>query len=482
MKIKKAYKSKNNKTRVFFNTIFVVAETVLDKGIFFIINVLMARYFAPELFGEYTTALGYASLFAMFNDIGTKGTIIRSIRKDSAYEKEHVTSALVIKTSLVFISYAALAISLFFVKYNTNTIYLILIFGIVRIGDEYRKVFYAIINAHEKFLWSSISNTIFASAFLVVTILVVFFRGNYFHVAWSRLAVVIFLVSLLAYNILKRTKLSFSYEKFKEFLPQMLYFGLGKIFSNAYKTINIVIISMMLGTLYAGYFNNAFVFFLSLFFIPGNIERVLMPHIMKESIKDNKKKFQFTYDFYTRLYSILSFYLCIVFFLFAKDIILLFYGKKYLPAVPILRILAFGLPPLFSVNNLMITLLDKQRYATIFQGIAFVINVFSTFILVYFFKVEGAAISTILTYLSLNLLSGFYLVKNDYIHFKNIGPVLFKIIGITITTGAVYFILLKNFHFFISFPAVSITYALLVLFVIVNKDDVRIVKEIFGKK
>ncbi len=480
--MKKLIKSKNNKTRVFFNTIFVVAETVVDKGIFFVINILLARYFAPELFGEYTTALGYATFFSMFCDIGIKGTIIRSIRKDSAHEKEHVTNALIIKTSLVVLSYSALALSLFFVNFNINTIYLILIFGIVRIGDEYRKVFYAIINAHEKFLWSSISNTIFALSFLIVTILVIFFHGTYFHVAWSRFAVVIILVSLLAVNILRRTTLKFSYEKFKEFLPQMFYFGLGTFFSNSFKTVNVVIISMMLGTLYTGYFNNAFMFFVSLFFIPGNISRVLMPHLMKESVKDNKKKFQFTYDFYTRFYSILSFYLCIFFFLFAKDIILLFYGEKYLPAVPILRILAFGLPPLFSVNNLMLTLLDKQKQSTVIRGITFIINIVSNFTLVYFFKAEGAAVAVIITYLTMNSMSASYLVKNDYIHFNNIWPVLIKIIGIAGTTCIVYFLLLKNYNFFISFPAVSIIYAILVLIIIANKDDVRIVKEILGKK
>jgi len=482
MKLQKLIKSDNSKTRVFFNTTFIIIETVFDKGLFFIINVLLARYFTPELFGEYTTALGYATLFSTFCDIGIKGTLVRSIAKDPESGSEHVTSALVMKTLLVFLSYSALAISLFFVNYNADVICLILILGIFRIGDEYRKVILAIVNAHEKFLWSSVFNTLFALSFLSVTIAVILLKGNYFHISWSRSVMAIILVAALAVIVLRGVKLRFSYQKFKEFLPHMFYFGFGTLFSNAYKRFNIVLISIMCGSLYAGYFNNAFVFFLSLFFIPDNISRVLMPHLLKESIVDNKKKFQFTYEFYSRFYAVISFYICIILFLFANDIITFFYGEKYLPAVPVLQILAFGIPPLFNINNLMLTLIDKQKQAAVFQAVAFLVNVVTTIILVYFMQIKGAAIAIILTYFSLNIMSGFYLVRNDFVNFRNIRIVLFKILFISIITCLFYFFLFNRFNFMAEFLMVSAVYALLILIIIVNRDDIRILKEILGRE
>jgi O-antigen/teichoic acid export membrane protein len=60
----------NNKTRIFLNSLIVSGVAILEKLFFFIINIVVARYLNVNDFGEYTTALGYATFFSTFVNIG----------------------------------------------------------------------------------------------------------------------------------------------------------------------------------------------------------------------------------------------------------------------------------------------------------------------------------------------------------------------------------------------------------------------------
>ncbi|HPJ16193.1 MAG TPA: oligosaccharide flippase family protein, partial [Spirochaetota bacterium] len=72
----------NNKKIIFLNTVFVISETIINKFAFFIINIIVSRYLKEVKFGEYATALGFATYFAMFSDIGINTTLVRMIIKD----------------------------------------------------------------------------------------------------------------------------------------------------------------------------------------------------------------------------------------------------------------------------------------------------------------------------------------------------------------------------------------------------------------
>ena len=101
----------NIKRTVFINSLFTTFQTVIDKFIFFIINVLIARYLDTSLFGEYTTSLAYATFYSTFVDIGIKSTLVRSINKDAVNKNEHITNAFIIESFLSVIIYAAMAFS-----------------------------------------------------------------------------------------------------------------------------------------------------------------------------------------------------------------------------------------------------------------------------------------------------------------------------------------------------------------------------------
>ncbi len=472
----------NHKKRIFVNSIFVTGATVIDKFIFFLVNIIVARYLDVEKFGEYTTALGYATFFSTFVDIGINQTLVRALNKDKHLDREHITNALIIKSALVLVIYGTMAASLYFTNYNHNTIILTLIFGIVRIGNEYMNAFYSVYYARESFFKASLLNSLFSIVFLSATGLVVYYNGTYFHIAYLRLAAVLLFVLLLAGLVLSKIKLKFDYDSFKKFVPEAVSFGLSTIFTNTYQRANIIILSLMHGTLYSGYFSNAYYFFTSLFFLPSNFSKVIVPYLYKLSFKENKTQFQFAFDIYTRLLSIISFYIAAVLFIFAKWIVLYIYGDKYNATIIVLRYIALSIPAMFTFSGTMITALDKQKYRTKTQGFVLIVSLISNLLLIYFFKTIGAAIATFITYALLMYLYDRYLIKNKYIIYSHTIKLLLQLIIITGLCAVVFYSFLRQMFFVYSFGIISSIYWVCVAAFIINKNDVRIVKEAIGLK
>ena len=69
----------SDKTKIFLNTAIITTSTVLENIVFFAINIIVARYLNVNDYGEYTTALAFASFFSMFTDLGINQTMIREL-------------------------------------------------------------------------------------------------------------------------------------------------------------------------------------------------------------------------------------------------------------------------------------------------------------------------------------------------------------------------------------------------------------------
>jgi len=460
---------------------FTVFQTVIDKFLFFAINILVARYLDTSLFGEYTTSLAYATLFSTFADIGIKSTLVRSISKERQNKDDHILNAFLLKTILAVIVYAAMSVSLLFMNYSAHVIYLVLIFGFVRIGNEYMNLFYAIYSAQERFIVQSVNNTLFSLALLVSTIIVILLKKNVYAFAFTRLAIVVFFILILAFYTIREVKLKPNWKSMKSFLPQAYHFGLSAIYGNLYQRLNIVILSYMHGTISSGFFSNAYMIFSTLFFIPGNMSRVLISHLYQYDHEKNPGKFQFAFDVYTKFLDILSIGISLPIFIFSSEIITLIYGKNYLPASGILKITALAIPMLFNISGMILTSVDKQDIRTKCQKYALIINIISNLVLIKFFGGEGAAYATVITYFFLNQFYNLSLLKHIKIKFHSSIKNKCYILSIAIILGLIEHLYPLPFNFIISCMILGFAYCILVYITIIAKKDLDIAREVFGK-
>jgi len=471
-----------DKSRLFINSLIVFAATIIENLIFFVINIIIARYLSIEHFGEYTTALGYATFFSTITNIGINQTLIRAINLYPEKEKENFSAAFIIRCVLGVFIYSVMAVSLLFTNYSHELVLLTLVMGVFRVGNEFLSSFYSSFDANEAFVLSSIFKIVFSITFLSLTIGVVYLHGGLFDFAYVRLWLVIaFFVILIATSsrlITLRVPFKVLYDFFKESIP----FGIFSILGNIYQRTNIIILSLIHGSIYSGIFSNGFIFFTTLFLIPQNLSRVLLPYLYKISFNDESSKFQFAFDIYTKYLTMISFYFMMGAILYGREVIYLIFSSKYHDSIMVLQTIAVGIPFIFTIAPTLITSLDRQFVLTKIYIYGFLLNILSNVILIYFFKSEGAAVAAVITYGYIFISSNFYLIKHHFISsFGIFKTFIWQFIIFSICYIVKIFIL-PDIHWIISLSVISMIFLLLNLVFVINKNDARIVREVLNIK
>jgi O-antigen/teichoic acid export membrane protein len=471
----------NDKKRIFTNSAAVFISTILDNTVFFAVNIIIARYLSLEHFGEYTTALGYATFFATFTDIGVNGTLQRMASKDPAGERKYFGNTITIKSFFSLCAFAVMAASLPFTNYSRETIYLTLIMGAFRIMNEYHQTFNALLDVKERFFLSTAIRSIFTLSLLCGTACIVLLRGDYFDLAWIRLAVVLVFCAVLAAVSFRVVMPSKGTDTFPAFLRSSIPFGLSAIITMAYQRLNIILLSLIHGSTLAGIFSNGYMFFTTLFFIPANAIRVLLPYLYKIDIKNDPDKFQFAFNFYSKVLLASGFYIMTIIILYARPIIRIIFGAKYDASIIVLQISALGIPFVFTIAPAIITSLDRQAMLARIQIAGLIISIAANILCIRFWSSEGASAASVLTYGFISTSSIFYLASTGTISVRYYWICFAELTAIT---AGVFYVMHRFITTLPLLPSALIASALFLApvgLLMIRKNDVRIVKEIIGK-
>jgi O-antigen/teichoic acid export membrane protein len=471
------------KSKIFIDTILVNTASFIEKTLFFVLNILIARYLSVEHFGEYSTALSYATFFSLMTDIGINVTLVRALNIEKEFENEHFTNAFYLKLSLSITMYIVMAISLFLTGYNRDVENLTLILGMVRIGNEFMKTYYAVDEAKQKFVFPSIANSLYVVFFFLGVIAVIVLQGNYYHLCLIRLVVVYLCIALLTVYIFTKVQFRFQKSLFISFIKSAIPFSTIAILTNLTFRINAIIISLMIGTKQVGFFSNSILFIDTLAIIPDNLKKILMPALYSALEKKDGSKFQFSFDILSKYFGIVSFYLMLILFIYAETIITTIFGNKYYDSAILLKIISFSFPFVFNVASILLVGKDRQSVLSKIMLISTIVNIVANIVLIIFLNIKGAAAAVTITYATIFFMSHYYLRKLESIKmvpaFKK-----YVIMGAIVFVVCLLYELLnfKQVSFYSSFLFISIVYGLLALAFIMDKDDIRIIQEMLGVK
>ncbi len=470
------------KARIFLHSMAANAATVFDRLAFFAISVITARYLGLDHFGEYASALAFATFFSIFADPGIGGALVRAISREPELERAHFAGALAAKLIFSIGSYGALALALYFTGFNRNTVYLALILGIARVGNVFLAGFYALYDAKERFLLSSFFNSSFSFSVLAGTVFVVLLKGDYFALAWVRAGIVLAYIAVVGALTLYYFRPMWKPGRFPGFLKSAIPFGMSSLFNNILQNAAVPILSLMHGTTPAGIFTTGYLFLSSLFFIPSNLNRVLLPYLYRCPYPEQKEKFQFAHDLYAKLYALMSLYIFIVLFFYSREFILIVFGERYAASIDVLRVSAFGVPFVFTVAGALIQALDLQRSLARIQAAGAAFNIIACVALIRLYGAEGAAAAVAATCMLLFFLMYYFLYRRHYVRLYSTFFVYVKLALITLALYALYTTLLSSIFFIYSFMIVSALYAGVSILLLITKDDIRVLQETVGFK
>ena len=220
------------------------------------------------------------------------------------------------------------------------------------------------------------------------------------------------------------------------FLALTLPFYAMHIFMEAYKRIDVVMLSFLKGDAHVGWYNAAAILVLRLAFLPSAISGAIFP-VMTRLVADGKK--QEAEDAYRKGLFILLLLACpisIGFYFFAETIILLIYDEGFSQAINVLRLLALTIPMTFLTFHMQNALFSfgKEKIVTKVIASYTFLSVLLNLILIPKYGHVGAALSACFAQ-TCNLLLNLYILKH-YLKVRSFDRRTLKLIIASILTVA----------------------------------------------
>ncbi len=472
----------SDRGRVLKNTVLVNSAIVAEKGVFFAISILIARYLNIHDFGEYATSLGYATLFSSFVDLGINQALIRTINLEPEGRRSSFTSALILNVILSGLMYLMISFSLNFAGFSPDVVKLTLVFGFVRIISEMFKTIYAVFDAREEYNVFIYSTLLYSFLLFASTVFIITDQGDKFTFAYYRLLVTSVLMAILILCTIRYLDLKISFTKVIQFAARTTSFAIYALLMNLIQRSNIIMVALICGTTAAGIFNNSYLFFVTLLFIPGSLNRVLVPYLYKLDLNKSNQGCQSVFDTFSKISIVISFYLFIVFFLFAENITVLIFGAKYIEAAESLRILSVGIPAMFNIASVIITSLDRQKINSIIAAAVTIISIPLNIVLIKQFSINGAAVAVVLTFILIFCFSNLYLYQSGNISLNNFfrtGTSVLIVSVICIISGK---ILYPRLQFMPSLALISVLYMLFIIPLVAGENRLRVIVNAIASK
>jgi len=326
---------------------------------FIFIVLIAARNLGPEDFGRFSALFAFSQLFAEFSDIGIGPSLSRFIpsllrenkkRKvqsiiRAAFQMEMLVAALL--TLFVFIIAPFLSIHLFD---GTDKI-LIRLSSLGILGIVLFLFVYFTLSAHERFrAVAALSIIVSTSRVLLAFVFVMWQQFNLFT-ALVAVFLPTFVTWIVSMILLSPTYLSLTYEKgvIKNILSFSKFIAINKVFTSITSRIDILMLIALVGAFESGIYSAAIRITQVYPIMAGSLLAVLAPRF---SVYHTLKQAR---DFTIKAIGITVLLLGSigVFFIISRPFILLVFGDRYAPSIPVFQTLL--IPMAFFVAQLPLT-------------------------------------------------------------------------------------------------------------------------------
>lgn len=404
---------------------------MLVQGTSYIFPLISLPYLSKVLGPERLGTLGFAQVITLyfilvvdysFNQTATK--YISQNSQDKNKISRYVWNVILARVLLCLMClFLLISIIVVFTKFRTEyVIHLVSFFTVV--GHVFFPVWY--FQGTQQLKKVSIINFLIRLLSFIFIFILVKQKEDYFLVQVSS-SIGIFVGSMIAmymvFNQLGFIKPSLS--KAWRLIRVNYIFFVTRALVSFYTYINVLLLGLFTSDVNVGYFSVVDKLIGAVKAIYSNYSQVVFP-LMSVKHQGNKGEGEkFTIKAMI-LISLLMLFLGIIFFIFAKPIILTLFGPQYSSSIVLLRILAL-VPFIISVGNMLILefafLQKKKKIYLIITVLAGLVNIILSIILVPSIKQIGTSIAVLTS--ELIVMSGFVVFaiqsykKNNLVHKKN---------------------------------------------------------------
>jgi len=469
---------------IFKNMSWLFVSQIITSICGFIWTMLMARYLGVEKYGIFGFAVSLTGILCILFDLGIGIHSVRHIATDYDSAPKYLGNAIPLKGLFSIFGFIVILIVLIVMKCDEVTITVTLLITIEQIIKKFVELMTATFQAFEKGKFQGISNTLLNLLTFIFILIVIYTDLGLYGIAIAYIAANI-LALIYSYYILTKHLTKPQYELDKEFCKMItiaaLPFAASVILSSIYYSIDMVMLTNIVGNYATGIYNATYklIGVLTLFY--GIYSAVIFP-VMSKFFKNDESMLLILYEKSIKYLMLAIIPIAIATMHYSTDIIHLIYGHQYDAASSVLSILIWTVCLLFisGAGNTLLNASYKEVTVTKIYAIAAVFNVVLNFILIPYLSYDGAAITTVLSDVLIVVIQSYVIYKLGHRPNKKLYIDIIKIIAGSIILGIALCYL--NLNMWVALPVgIIIYFTTIYILRVFDNDDKYVIKEILGK-
>ena len=386
-----------NKKKFKINLSWLVFDKLFRATLNLLLTILLARILGPEKYGILSYLLAFIFLFTAISSLGINPLVTNKVIKKPKNFSGIILNSYYLRIISSIISYIIFLILIYFLS-NKNLYYeyaIIIGFIIVfRCGEVLFSYFEA--KSLSKFIVLSQSIGLIISLITIIFILVNNLDFKYIFYAFLAESIIIFLLINFFYFSITNTKIIFfSINESKKIILKSLPILLSVVSIILYMRIDQIMIQNMLGEYSLGIYSVSVRFIEIFHFIPKIIIISYLPILLLS------KKYKFKLLKLNAFIFKISLLVVLLILLSSDFLIVRIFGQEYIESSITTKILSFSIIFVFYgvVNEHWYISNNSQKYYGVYVFLGALSNVFLNFIFITKFGINGAALSTLLTYI-----------------------------------------------------------------------------------
>ena len=462
-----------------------IISIIISYGLGFFTLIYSARYLGVDGFGTLSLALAFTGIFSVFMDLGLSTLTIRDVARDQFIAKDYIGNITLLKIVLAFITFFLIFLIVNILGYNQQTIQVIYLIAFYTIFSTFSQLFYAIFQSNQKMEYQSFGTILSSFILLSGVLLAIYYKFNItqFSAIYTIVGAVILTYSFLIFSWkFYLPKIIFNKEKWANLIKESWPFAITGISINLYLWIDTIILSVIQGPEAVGLYNASYKLILTLLFIPTVFNNAIFP-IMSKYYVSSKESLNVTFEKLLKIMIIIAVPIGIGTVILADKIILFIYGEQFTGAIIALQILIWSTVLIFMRSPLerLMESSNRQLIVTKVFTMGVIFNVIFNLIVIPKYSYIGAGIITVLTDV---LVLGLLIVATKDLGISILKKIiidLFKIVLASLIMGITLNYIIKV-NIFLSIIIGTIIYiSALLLFKIVDEDEILMIKSIFKR-
>jgi len=407
------------------NSLSPMFLSLLNKGVDTAFAMLMLRVLGPEGAGKYAFAVVIIGYFGILTNFGLNTLLTREVAKDRSQANRYLSNTAFLR--LVLCGLAAFLLALFIVTWRlafalpSDTVLALLLLGVALIPGNIATALSSLFNAFEQMEYPALITTVTTVLKVSLGALVLFLGWSF--VGLAGVSVVVNLITLfilleIVRRRLLRPRVEFDRSLSRELLYESYPLMINHLLATLFFRMDVTLLQPMQGDIVVGWYTTAYKFIDGLLIVPSTLTVALFP-IMSRFATSARDSLIRAYFLSIKYLTALSLPVALLTTIYAREIILLFGGSKYLPhAATALRLLVWFFP--FScinqVTQYVLIAIQQQRFLTRAFLIGAAFNLTANLVFIPLYSYRASALITVLSELAL-LVPFYWCVR------RNLAPV-----------------------------------------------------------